>query len=433
MKKTNYFQRLIFLFLCILILCSITFSQTAKELTESNKLERQAINHYRAKNYEQFLKDIVKADVLRPNHARLIYISAIAYSLNNKPEKALNALQRLADMGLFFQIEKDKDLKTLQQKDKFKKILAKFKLNSQPVNKSEKVFELNQKDLITESVAFDKKTKAYFVSSVHQGKILKIDEKRNVREFSTKEDELWSVLGIKIDEKRRLLYACTTAFPQYINFKKSDEGKSGIFKYNLDTGKLIKKYILSENDKKFVIGDLAIHKNGDVYATDSVSPHIYKIDTKTDSLEIFLKSENFSSLQGITFNKNYSELFVADYSKGIFKISLSNKTYKQLKPASNITILGIDGLYFYKNKLIAIQNGTRPNRVVELALDDSQSKIISFKALEANHSDFEDPTLGTIVNNQFYYVANSQWNFFGRDGKLQRDKLKNPVILKLRL
>ena len=216
-------------------------------------------------------------------------------------------------------------------------------------------------------------------------------------------------------------------------FKKEDEGKSGIFKFDLKTGKLINKYLLSNEAEKHALGDLVLNKNGDVFATDSVSPYIYFIDSKQDKLDIFLKSDLFSSLQGLDFAPNEKIIFVADYSKGVFKIELETKKITQLKSAQNIMPIGIDGLYFHRGKLIAIQNGSNPQRVVNFELNPQITEITDFKTLESNHSDFNEPTLGVIIGKDFYYVANSQWELVSEKAELQTDKLKNPVVLKVKL
>jgi hypothetical protein len=45
----------------------------------------------------------------------------------------------------------------------------------------------------------------------------------------------------------------------------------------------------------------------------------------------------------------------------------------------------------------------------------------------------EEPTLGVIVGSDFYFLANSQQSLIGKDGKLAEGKLKEPVILRLKL
>ena len=417
----------------LLIFAASNNAQTAIEMRESVKFERQAVEFYKTKDYEKFLENIKRASDLRPNHARLLYNLAVAFSLNNKSDEALKVLERLSAMDLFFAVEKDDDFKSLFDLARFKTIQNEFALNQKAVNKSEKAFTIPQKDLITEGIAYDSTSKRFFVSSIHRRKIVAIDAKGKVSDFSLETDDLWSVSGMRVDEKRKILWVTTTAFPQMQNFQKADDGKSGVFKYDLRSGKLLKKYLLSNADGKHALGDLIVAKNGDVFASDSVSPNIYRIAKEKDELEIFLTSENFASLQGLAFSPDEKTLFAADYSKGIFKISMSDKKISQIAVDANTNPIGIDGIYFHNGNLIAIQNGFRPHRVAKFVLNKEFSAITKSETLEANHADFNEPTLGVKVGNDFYYIANSQWALIGEDGKLVADKLKEPVILRLKL
>jgi hypothetical protein len=141
----------------------------------------------------------------------------------------------------------------------------------------------------------------------------------------------------------------------------------------------------------------------------------------------------FSSLQGAAFTPDEKTMVVADYGKGIFKIEMQTKQITQLKPASNVTILGLDGFYWHRGKLIAIQNGINPQRVVSFTMNPQMTQIIDFETLEANHPNFNEPTLGVIIGNELFYIANSQWELVNEKAELQSEKLKNPVILKLKL
>jgi hypothetical protein len=38
-----------------------------------------------------------------------------------------------------------------------------------------------------------------------------------------------------------------------------------------------------------------------------------------------------------------------------------------------------------------------------------------------------------MVGDDFYFIANSQWNLVDENGKLAENKLKEPVILRLKL
>jgi len=418
-------------FLLILAVC--VHAQTAVEMRESVKFERQAVADYKAKDYAKFLENMKRANDLRPNHARLLYNLADAYALNGKTDEALAVLEQLAKMDLFFAVEKDDDFKSLFDLPRFKTIQNEFALNQKALNASEKAFTIPNKDLITEGIAYDSSSKRFFVSSIYKRKIVTIDANGKVADFSLESDGLWSVSGMRVDDARKILWVTTTAFPQMLSFQKADDGKSGIFKYDLRSGKLLKKYLLSNETAKHALGDLIIAKNGDVFASDSVSPNIYRIESKKDELEVFVTSENFASLQGLAFSADEKLLFAADYSKGIFRIGMNDKKILQIGIDANTNPIGIDGIYFHRGNLIAIQNGFRPHRVARFFLNKERSAVTKSETLEANHADFNEPTLGVKVGNDFYYIANSQWALTNENGTLAEDKLKEPVILRLKL
>lgn len=425
----------IFAGLMLLILSGVcvSFAQTTVEMNQSRVSERQAVADYRANNFPDFLENIKNASNLRPNHSRLLYNLAVAYAVNNNPNEALDTLKQLAEMGVSFQIEKDNDFKSLFENDNFQQIQQQMNRNKQALNNSKQAFSINQKQLITEGIAYNPKTKTFYLSSIHQRKIVAVSADGKEQDLSAEADGLWSVSGMKVDAKRQILWVCSSVFPQMKGFKKEDDGKAGIFKYDLKNGKLLKSYLLSNEMEKHALGDLTLNQKGDVFITDSVSPNIYFIDSTQDKLELFLKNDIFTSLQGADFSADEKTMFVADYGKGIFKIDLQTKQLTQLKPAKNVTLLGLDGFYFHNGKLIGIQNGINPNRVVSFTLNPQATEITGFTTLEVGHPDFNEPTLGVIIDGELFYVANSQWALVNEKAELQTDKLKNPVVLRLRL
>lgn len=420
-----------FVFL-ILIIGSVVsaFPQTAEEMAKARQSEQLAVKAYEAKSYADYLTHMRDANAARPNNPRLIYNLASAYAVNGQTEQGLDSLDRLAKMGLSFAIEKDDDFKAIFSTDRFKSIEAKFAENLKPLNNSSKAITVADKTLIVEGVAYDKQSKNFYLASVHQRKVVVVDKNGVAKDFSNESDGLWGVYGIRVDAKRGWLWISSFASIAMKNYQESDKNRAGIFRYDLKTGKLLKKYLLSD-DKRHALGDLIIAGNGRIYSTDSAAATIYTIDPKKDEIEEFLRSDQFASTEGLATGQDGGTLFVADYSKGIFRIDTATKKVTQLIPAADITLLGIDGLYFYRGNLIAIQNGINPHRVAVFTVNGD--KITGYKTLEANHPDFDEPTLGALVGDNFYFNANSQFGHFNEKGVLATEKLRPPVILKVDL
>ena len=387
---------------------------------------------YQEKNYPLFLANMKLATELRPNHPRLMYNLAVAYALNGDQVTAVKWLQRTADMGLVFNVAADEDFHSLQTMPEFKAVLKQFERNKLPKISSLPAFTIHEKGLVPESVAYDEDTEMFYVSSVYKRKILSVSKTGEVKAFGSESDGLWSVMGMKVDRPRRLLWVCTTAHPQMTNFLVEDKGKTALFKYDLKSGKLLAKYQPSDTKYPHWLGDLVINRDGDVFATDSVTPAVYVVRHDKNQMEMFLEGPPFVSPQGLDFTPDGRHLFVADYSKGIFVVDLETKQVQSI--SSDFTLLGIDGLYYYKNSLVGVQNGVNPQRVIRLSLNKDLTRFVQFETIEANNPEFDEPTLGVLVKDIFYFVANSQWGSVDDKGQLAPlDKLKDPTVLKVKL
>jgi hypothetical protein len=63
-------------------------------------------------------------------------------------------------------------------------------------------------------------------------------------------------------------------------------------------------------------------------------------------------------------------------------------------------------------------------------LDSSWTRIVRAEVLERNPAIADEPTLGTIVGDEFIYVANGQWGKYSESGeRLPRTVLRRPVLI----
>lgn len=420
----------------LLLLLSSSFDNCSEAQTapDVKQYVQQAQAAYKDKNYPLLIQNMKQALALRPNYGLYTYYIAIGYALDGNREEAIGWLNRLAEMGLVYNVAANEDFKSLRETNEFKAVLDKFRRNAQPSGNSVTAFTFAEKGLVPEGLAYDPVEGTFYIGSVYKRKIVKVNAAGEAKDFSAPADGLWSVMGMRVDAARRLLWVCTASHQQMMNYDAAEKGLSGIYKYNLKTGELLKKYLLPSQVKGHWLGDLVLNSQGDVFATDSVSPAIYFLNRKTDSLELFLESNAFVNPQGLAFSADGKRLFMADYLKGVFAIDVKTKALSLLTPAGGSTMLGIDGLYYHRGKLIAVQNGVNPNRLVQMSLDKRAASITRFEVLEANNPSFDEPTLGVLDGDNLFYIANSQWGMIDEKGNLgAEDKLKQPIIMKLKL
>jgi sugar lactone lactonase YvrE len=396
---------------------------------------KQATAAYRAKDHAAYLEHMLAAAKLRPDSLTVTYNLAGAQALAGHPKEALEQLGRLADKSVVFDAAADEDFASIRDSDGFKGVLARFEKLEAPIGKSDVAFKLPQKDLITEGVAYDPAAETFYVGSIHQRKIVSRGKDGSVKDFATAEDGLWSVFGMKVDAKRRALWVCTTVTPQMVGFKKEDEGLSSVLRFDLASGEVLKRYDLPNRPQAHWLGDLVVDSKGNVFVTDSQAPGaVYAIFQKDDALVPWIEPGPFRSPQGIDLATDEKHVFVADYSMGILRFDVASKQSVRVTGPADLVLAGIDGLYVDRDGLIAIQNGIRPHRVVRYRLNASQDRIERAEILEMNSPLFDEPTLGVLVGDELYYVANSQWSRFDKDGTIfPMDKLQEPVILRAAL
>jgi hypothetical protein len=428
-------KRILVIILLGIGICTAGWSRTGSA-EDLNQIYKKGIKAHQDKDYATFLQCFEKLDKLLPNHPVIMYNLAGAYSLNNKKNEAIRCLKKLIVIDANPKITSDNDFNFIRESEEFKHILKQVESLNKPISTSEVAFTIKKRDLHPESIAYDPMKKTFYLSSVHKRKIVYIDRDGSVKDFTTPaQDGLDAVLGIRIDAQNRVLWAASSAFPQMTGYnEKQDKGRTAVFKYHLDTKKLIKKYVLHEEpDQNHGFDDVVIHPNGDVYISDT--RQIYRIPVKSSQLESFLQYNEFLSMQGLDFCDNGKKMLAADWVKGLYLIDIDQKkVLTKVGHPENISLIGIDGLYYLKdsNSLIAIQNGINPLRVVQFYLSSDFSKVVDYKIIERANPAFNEPTLGVVVNRkEFYYIGNSQWKGYTKDFKiLPFDKLQDIVIFK---
>jgi hypothetical protein len=406
----------------------------AVDLDKLKDAYQQAQKAYEAKDYPAYLKAVTEALRYFPNHPILLYRQAGAFALNGQPLKALAPLRRTAGMGLVFDIWDNSDFRSLQHRPEFKTVMNLYARNARPLKGSRRAFAIPGKGLLIEGLAYDPHSKKFLASSVRRREILTVDRSGRTAPLSRPEDGLWAVMGLRVDASRRLLWAAMSALPQMEGYKAEDQGRAGLACYDLKTGALRTKYVLPGKPETHLLGDLAVDAEGTVVATDSQAPVIYAVPRTGDALEVLLQNDDFQSLQGIDFSPDGKTLFVADYSVGVYAIDRQTKAVRLLEPPRGTALIGIDGLYFFRGSLLGVQNGLRPNRVIRMFLDPDYSRILKVSVLEANEPSMSEPTLGVVVDDAFYFNANSQWSLVDDRGRAAPDdKWQDPVILEIGL
>lgn len=413
----NYFAILLLSFF------SVSYGQSLKE---KYNLSTKA---YQDKDFATFLKLTKELDSLRPSHPTYTYNLACAYALNGKTEASIATLKKCLLMNNLVAFEKETDLESIKTSSQYASLLSLQSELNNPVISSVKTVILSERDLHPEGLLYLKKSKQWLATSIRNRKIVSFDMKSGTCTDWFTDENLYAVLAMKADADEKILWVTSSTMPEMKGYTSSWEGKSEVLKIDIKTKKIIQRFALEGNH---VLGDLVVNKNGNVFISDSGEATIFTISK--DKLEVWLdlKKEAFN-LQGLTFNDKQSELFIADYLKGILRINIANPSERNwLEFPVNATKKGIDGLLWYNKTLLAIHNGAKPIRVVQYFLNDG-NEILSAKVLDNNRPEFNEPALGTVVGNKFYFFANAPWKAYDKDGVLDESIIDFPTLFSYQL
>ena len=306
--------------------------------------------------------------------------------------------------------------------------------------RSRVAFRIEEKELIPEGIAYDPRARVFYVGSTFKRKIVSVDEKGVARDFTAEaQDGLLGALGMKVDAERRLLWVISSnaggSMPGR-GLGRDCLGCSAVFKYDLRTGSLVKKYALGNKPAVHFLNDLTLDPRGDAFITDTVTGDIYLASRGKDELELFTSLGEKAYPNGIDLSADGRHLFVAA-AGGIRAVSLRDRTSRTLRLPDGVSPAVVDGLYFYKGSLVAVQPFAEQRKLVRYYLDKGANAVVKVEVIEPEHPLFRQPTTGVIVGRDFYYIANSQLQYFRSiykpDAAYDKGQLQSVVVLKVAL
>ena len=193
--------------------------------------------------------------------------------------------------------------------------------------RSQAAFTLPERDLLTEGIAYDPGSGAFFVGSVHHRKIFRIGPRR---------------AGSPNSSRRRATgygphWGCARIRP----WRAVGRHGGGAADVGFDTVdcRTLGSVRLRPRDRRpaRAVSPVAEGRNaprarrrharraGDVYASDSRAPAIYRVRAGADTLERFLTSPLLLSAQGMALDRDERAMYVADYARGILRVDLASR------------------------------------------------------------------------------------------------------------
>jgi len=369
-------------------------------------------------------------DSLVGGHPGAITAFAVLAAREGRRDEALAWLRALAAMRLARPALVDTAFALWGGDPAFRAVAARFRSNTTPRVRSTVGHSLTDTLLLAEDVTWDARTKRFLVSSIHRRKIVAIDAAGAESDFTTPgADGVWGIYGLALDAPRRLLWAATAAGPECETDAAADSGRTALVAYDLDGRGLVRRIELAHTPERQVLGDLAVAPDGTVYASESLRGSVVRLRPGASQLEVLVPRGTLRSPQQPAPAADGRRLFVADYSRGIAAIDVASGVVTWLRKPRTLASGGIDGLVRIGNRLLAVQNGTDPHRVLELTLDARGAAITGWRVLDQGAPRLGEPNHGVVVGSDFWFIGDSGWDRVGDDGRLQSSAAARPPVL----
>ncbi len=383
---------------------------------------------YQAENYPAMRIAAQNSLQSRPEFPGALFNLAFAESLDGDADAAMATLGKLIEKHIDFGVENIEAFALLREHPVWDSYLANIASIREPVGDADVAAEFDGPDFIPEGIAFADGG-GLILGGIRHGQLL--IEALGGGELVIGPAGHWSVFGMRFDDREGLWFA-SSRVPQYTGISDRSAYKTGLFRLDLDSLEISERARLPVAEGDQVLGDLVIADDETIYTTDSADGPVYRYSIADGEYSTLVPKGVFGSPQGLVLDAGGDHLYVADYIGGLYRVRLSDGNVERVAVPDAISDYGIDGLYRHGNRLIAIQNGIRPHRVVAMSLSDDGSAIESAETLAMNLPQFDEPTLGTVVEDDFYFVANSHWNRFDEDNNLP-DDLGGPIVLRISL
>ena len=381
---------------------------------------------YQAEDFSAMQLAAHKAVAARPGYPGALFNLALAYTLNDNHRDSLRILRRLLAKGVDFGIADLDQFVAVRELDGWSSYHADVQALNEPMGIAEIVSTHSEPKFVPEGIAIDADGQLY-LGSIRTGQLIRLSSSADIL---IERDTHWSVFGMRFHADGGLWFA-SAAVPQLADVG-SEEGRTGLFRLDVSSGTITKTAILPQYESAQVLGDLVIADENTIYTTDSLTGAIYRYYIDANEFEVLVERGTLGSPQGLVFDDSGRYLYVADYIGGLYRVSVQDGSFVKVDVDDGLTDYGIDGMYRYGNELVVIQNGVRPHRVAALQLGDNGHSITGSRILASNLQQFDEPTLGVVRGDDFYFVANSHWNRFDRENKLP-EGLAGPVIMRLPL
>jgi len=362
----------------------------------------------------------------RPEDATLHFFLARFQCEAANVAAALEALENTARLGDGFLPTQD-GFEPCWKDARFQQLRSRMEARLPRLDYAPTAFELDDRGLIPEGIAYDAASGAFFLGSVAKGTITRVGWGNALSEFAPRSEGLDGILGIAVDAPRRILYAVATSA---LTAEGRQRRRNAVLAFDIDKGTLLRRV---DVPGAMQLNDVAVAFGGRVYASDSASGAIFEIP-REGAARLLVPADRLRGSNGLAASPDGKRLYVG-HSTGIALVDPASGEVKRVNNTTRETVAGIDGLYEFQGELIGVQNVTNPGRVIAISLARDGESITRVRTLLSHHHNaLAEPTTGVVTERGFYLLAATGVGRFNDNGKIDDPaSVPRPTVVRVLL
>jgi hypothetical protein len=236
-----------------------------------------------------------------------------------------------------------------------------------------------------------------------------------------------AVFGVVVDVARDVVWLAAGGHRAMDGYIAADSASSELLRVGLRDGRIQRRWRLG--DGTGIPGEIGLAPDGEVVVSDALRGRLHRLRPGVDTLET-ITHPLLRSPQGIAFSADGALAWIADWSHGLLRWDRATGEICAVTVEGGATLLGIDGLRRAGDRLVGVQNGVAPARVVGITLSGDGTHATSVAVLDRPATAIGEPTVGTIIGPRYLYVSSSQWPFWSDDAKRVGTMPLPPVSLR---
>ena len=375
----------------------VSSSSTTAEPADAGEVREQV------QRVEQLLPQI-------PDRGAALYFLATAKQHLGENREAMRLLRECLALHEGFDPAGSPSFSKLEGSKPFDDLVREVHRVFPVVRRGKVAFLTPEKDLFPEGLAYDAGTDSLYLSSMYHRKIVKISRDGKVEDFVAADRyNLLPVQGIRIDPSDQTIWGASS---------RDELGKSELLHFDR-AGVLLGRYPATD-EGKHDFNDLVVLHGGSVLLTDTLANRVYRFDAKSGAFTAVRLTRQVLFPNGIAVTDDEKFVYVAD-QLGVIRIDLQSGESAEVDPGPRNTLAGIDGLYWHKGSLVAVQNGIGTPRIATFRLSPDGLRVGKAVVLE---NGLTTPTTGALRGDDFYFIVNSEIDNLNGEHILDMTRLK---------